>query len=60
MQTVWKQAICIFYCYKSCSCVCCLLYNKIVSIGSNKKMTKEQILMCFEANENENWQTMFD
>lgn len=40
MQTVWKQAICIFYCYKSCSCAGWLLYNKIVSIGSNKKMTK--------------------
>ena len=25
-----------------------------------KIMSKWQILMCFEANENENWQTMFD
>ena len=27
---------------------------------ANEKTTKEQILMCFEAHESENWHTMFD
>lgn len=27
---------------------------------ANEKTTKEQILMCFEAHESENWKTMFD
>ena len=27
---------------------------------ANEKCTKAQILMCFDANENKNWQTRFD
>lgn len=27
---------------------------------ANEKCTKAQILMCFDANENPNWQTVFD
>lgn len=27
---------------------------------ANEKCTKAQILMCFDANENQNWQTVFD
>lgn len=35
-------------------------YEELPEQLANEKTTKEQILMCFEANENENWQTMFD
>lgn len=27
---------------------------------ANEKNTKEQVLLCFEANESENWETKFD